>query len=45
MFFFGKRKKNEVMTEEIAMSALMKLMAENDILEIELLIDGKLLKI
>ena len=45
MFLFGKRKKDEVMTEEIAMSALMKLMAENDILEIELLIDGKLLKI
>ena len=45
MFLLGKRKKDEVMTEEIALSALMKLMSENDILEIELLVDGKLLKI
>ena len=42
---FGKRKMDRKKTEEIAIYALMKLMSENDILEIELLVDGKLLKI
>lgn len=43
MFSFWK--KNAPETEQIAMSALMKLMAEQDVLEIELLLDGKVLKI
>lgn len=46
MFSFRKKKSPDAsQTEQIAISALMKLMAENDILEIELLLDGNVLKI
>ena len=46
MFSFWKKKSTDAsQAEQIAMSALMKLMRENDVLEIELLLDGKVLKI
>lgn len=46
MFSFWQKKSPDAsQAERIAMSALMKLMEENDILEIELLLDGKVLKI
>ncbi len=43
--FFKKNTQDASQSEQIAMSALLKLMEENDILEIELLTDGKILKI
>ena len=42
---FKKKSPDMTNAERITMSALMKLMAQNDILEIELLIDGKVIKI
>lgn len=42
---FKKKSPDMTNAERIPMSALMKLMAQNDILEIELLIDGKVIKI
>lgn len=41
---FKKKSPDMTKAERIAMSALMKLMAENDILEIELLIEGRVIK-
>lgn len=43
--FFKKKDPDTSRAEQIAMSALMKLMAENDLLEIELLLEEKVLKI
>lgn len=42
---FKKKSPDTTNAERIPMSALMKLMAQNDILEIELLIEGKVIKI
>ena len=42
---FKKKSPDMTNAERIPMSALMKLMAQNDILEIELLIEGKVVKI
>ena len=43
--FFKKKSINTSEAEQIAISSLLKLLRENDILEIELLLDGKIVKI
>ena len=43
--FFKKKSINTSEAEQIAISSLLKLLRENDILEIELLLNGKIVKI
>ena len=43
--FFRKKSINTSEAEQIAISSLLKLLRENDILEIELLLNGKIVKI